>query len=200
MEKKSSFESENFSGSEENEIESEKEEDKNKIDENSELNLPNYNLIKAISHMLESIIEDSKNVPNYKSIIKSQSKDVFSANIVPVISIQDYLIRIQTYSNPEKSTLIISLILIDRLCHRNGITLTFYNIHRILFSSILISIKYNEDIFYNNKYYSQIAGVKPKELKLLEYTFVKMVNFRLFINSDVYQKYESYLFKDKNEK
>ena len=84
----------------------------------------------------------------------------FSSSIIPNISIEEYLIRIQTYANIEKNTLILSLIYIDRLCKIASITLTYYNIHRILFISILISIKYNEDQYYNNKYYAEIAGVK----------------------------------------
>ena len=118
---------------------------------------------------------------------------VFSANLIPNISIQDYLIRIQTYSKIEKSTLIISLILIDRICQRANLTLTYYNIHRILFSSILISIKFNEDNYYDNKFYADIAGVKTKELKMLEYTFLSMLHFNLFIKNDLYEKYKDYL-------
>ena len=34
--------------------------------------------------------------------------------------------------------------------------------HRIFFSAFLISIKYNEDSFYDNKYYKDIAGGKLK--------------------------------------
>ena len=118
---------------------------------------------------------------------------VFSANLIPNISIEDYLIRIQTYSNIEKSTLIISLILIDRLCQISNIILTYHNIHRLIFSAILISIKYNEDTYYDNKYYAEIAGVKLKELKLLEYNFLSMIHFKLFIPDEIYNKYILYL-------
>jgi len=197
-----SFESENFSVSDENETEGEikeGEEEKNKIEENDSPKLPNSNLIKSISHTLESILANNKNLHNYKSIIKAQSKQVFSANTIPEISIEDYLIRIQTYSNLEKSTLIIALILIDRLCHITDITLTFYNIHRILFSAILISIKYNEDIYYDNNYYSTIAGVKSKELKLLEYRFLQKLNFMVFVNNELYKDYENNLENYKNQ-
>ena len=105
------------------------------------------------------ILEENKNLKNYKDIIQKQSKMIFSASSVPGISIIDYLERIQTYSNLEKSTLISSLIFIDRFCELSKTTLTYYNIHRILFASIIIAIKYNEDSFYDNKYYAEIAGI-----------------------------------------
>ena len=77
---------------------------------------------------------------NYKEIVKKQSKMAFSANSIPSISINDYLTRIQVYSGIEKSTLILSLIQIDHLCKKAELILTYYNIHRILFGAVLISI------------------------------------------------------------
>ena len=143
IQKKTSFDSEEFNSDiEEDEIET-KSQTKNKEDESTKL--PNLNLIKAISQTLTSILENNKKLPNFKEILKNQGKMVFSANLIPDISIEEYLIRIQTYANMEKSTLILSLILIDRLCQKSNLTLTYHNIHRIIFSSILISIKYNED-------------------------------------------------------
>ena len=189
MSKKQSFESEFSSEGEEEETKSEK---KNKED-SPQLNLLNNDLIRAIAITLTSILDTNKNLDDYKEIIRNQSRQVFSSNIIPNISIKDYLIRIQTYSNIEKSTLIISLIYIDRFCSKAKVTLNYYNIHRILFSAILISIKYNEDNFYDNKYYSQIAGVKLKELKVLEYNFIKMLNCELYVDKAIYDKYQSYL-------
>ena len=191
MEKKTSFDSEGFiSDDAEEDLETKPE---TKIKDDEVAKLQNLSLIKAISQTLTSILENNKKLQNFKEIIKSQSKMVFSANLIPNISIEDYLIRIQTYSNIEKSTLIISLILIDRLCQISNVILTYHNIHRLIFSAILISIKYNEDTYYDNKYYAEIAGVKLKELKLLEYNFLSMIHFKLFIPDEIYNKYILYL-------
>ena len=153
----------------------------------------NVELIEAISQTLTTILDDNKNLENYKEIVKNQSKMVFSANTVPNISIKDYLTRIQTYSNIEKSTMILSLIYIDRICEVADLTLTYFNIHRILFAAVLMAIKYNEDNFYDNKFYSEIAGVKLKELKLIEYTFQDLIDFQMFIDDETYEKYQQYL-------
>lgn len=192
-----SFESEGCSNCDEDEIVTKDKTDSKVKEEPEEVDdptkLPNYKLIKAISQTLVSILENNKKKSNYKEMVKKQSKMAFSANLIPNISIEDYLLRIQTYSNIEKSTLIISLIFIDKLCHTADITLTHYNIHRILFTAVLISIKYNEDSFYDNIYYSEIAGVKIKELKLLEYTFISMVDFKFYVSSEIYKKYLDFL-------
>ena len=192
MEIKTSFDSEEFNSDnvDEEEIETN---DQTKLKESEIGKIENLTLIKSISQTLSSILETNKKSTNYKEIIKNQAKMVFSANLIPEISVEDYLIRIQTYSNVEKSTLIISLILIDRLCQKANVTLTYHNIHRIIFSAILVSIKYNEDSYYDNKYYAEIAGVKLKELKLLEYNFITMLHFNLFIQDSIYEKYRQYL-------
>ena len=194
-----SFDSEAISGnSEEDEREtknqSEKEKSKNGNDEKiEEPKVKNLKLINSISNSLTTILEENKKLDNYKAIIKKQNKMIFSSNSIPNISINDYLKRIQTYSEIEKSTLIIALILIDHTCKKYGVILNYYNIHRVLFGSILISIKYNEDTYYDNKFYSEIAGVKLKELKLIEYAFLELNDFNVFINIKEYDQYSKYL-------
>ena len=202
MDKKNLFENEELSSPSFCEIEGHETKEqtyRNDKEEESELNkLHNIELIKAISRTLETVLEENKNCPDYKEIIKNQKKMVFSSDKIPCISLEDYLIRIQTYSNLEKNTLIISLILIDRLSKLSNLVLTYYNIHRILFTSVLLSIKYNEDTCYDNKFYAEIAGIKLKELNILEYTFSYMIDFRFFINKEIFRKYEKYLYNYKN--
>ena len=148
-------------------------------------------LLKDISDTLSSII--SKNNKNKKD------NYIFNRDYEPKISIYDYLLRIQKYSGIEDSTLITSLIYIDRICSKKGIILTNHNIHRLLFSSILVAIKYNEDIIYDNSFYSKIAGVTVSELKKLEYEFLKIIDFKLFVLDNLYQKYFQYLNMDEND-
>ena len=174
MSENSSFDSEEMSESskeEDTKTQTDKRKDKDDICLQEDESIKNINLINAISKTLTTILESNKKLKNYKEIIKSQSIMYFSANSIPNITIKDYLIRIQNYSEIEKSTLILAIILIDHMCKRSGVLLTHYNIHRILFSSVLVSIKFNEDSYFDNNFYSQIAGVKPNELQRLEYIF-----------------------------
>ena len=192
-----SFDSEELSGESVDDIktktQTDEEKGKNKIEEEDDDSKTNLDLIKSISNALTTILEENKKLENFKEIVKKQSKMVFSANTVPNISIKDYLIRIQTYSCIEKSTLILSLILIDHTCKKSDLVLTYYNIHRVLFGSVLIAIKSNEDSYYDNKFYSEIAGVKLKEFKLIEYNFLELNDFNVFVNDKEYEQYRQYL-------
>ena len=197
MSNNSSFNSEDLSdnsiGDEETKSQTDKDKEKEKGNSPENNEIKNLDLINSISKVLNTILEKNKSVIIYKEILKKQSMMYFSANTIPNITIKDYLSRIQNYSELEKSTLIMSLILIDKMCRKSGILLTHYNIHRILFCSVLISIKYNEDSYYDNTFYSQIAGIKPNELKLLEYTFLEYTDFNVFVKDDEYEQYEQYL-------
>jgi hypothetical protein len=196
MSENSSFDSEEMSESskeEDTKTQTDKRKDKDDICLQEDESIKNINLINAISKTLTTILESNKKLKNYKEIIKSQSIMYFSANLIPNITIKDYLIRIQNYSEIEKSTLILAIILIDHMCKRSGVLLTHYNIHRILFSSVLVSIKFNEDSYFDNNFYSQIAGVKPNELQKLEYIFLELNDFNIFVEDIEYQQYEKHL-------
>ena len=167
--------------------------EKNEENEEEEEIKIDIKLLTSIANTLIKVLEESNKDNEIKQIIRNQKKMPFSSNTAPQISIFDYLKRIQTYGGMENSTLILSLIYIDRLCEKN-ITLTKFNIHRILFAAILIAVKYNEDSFYENSYYAQIAGIKNKELKVIEYTFLEMINFNAYVDEHTYNLYKESLY------
>ena len=152
-----------------------------------DINVSQY-LLEEISSILNSIVKQNKKKKNPKDIDK-----IFIHGQTPQISIFDYLCRIQKYSLIENSTLIISLIYIDRICKEKGFILTKNNIHRILFISIYTAIKYNEDKIYKNKFYAKIAGISVKELTKLESGFLNLIEFKLFVSDEIYQVYSSFL-------
>jgi len=62
-----------------------------------------------------------------------------------------------------------------------------------LLTAALLAIKYNEDDFYSNTYYSKIGGVDLKEVNKLEEEFVKKIEFKFWIDDDLFNKYKNYL-------
>ena len=153
----------------------------------------NSNLIETISFSLLEIITKSKEKKNYKEKIKSQKNSLFTSKKIPNISIGDYLTRIKKFTLINDSTLIICLIYLDRYLKMNKIILTEFNVHRMFFSSLLLAIKYNEDNFYTNKFYSNVSGLKCSELNKLELKFVTEIKFDLFVDKNLYEKYKNNL-------
>ena len=95
------------------------------------------------------------------------------------------------YSKPEPSTLIITLIYIDKICENSNLQLTMENIHRLLLTCVVVSIKYNEDDCYSNEYYAKVGGISLKELNQLEHNMLELMNFDVFVDDDIYESYEN---------
>ena len=93
----------------------------------------------------------------------------------------------------EESTLTISLIYIDRLCENTKIDMTMNNIHRLLLTSVLLAIKYNEDDYYSNTHYSKIGGITMQELNDLEDEFIVGLNWQVWVDYELFSKYDDYL-------
>lgn len=147
----------------------------------------------TVCQILLEILEENKNTKQPKEIIERQKKLSFHSKTAASVTLAEYIERTLKYTHIEESTLVIALIYIDRLCDRQNVILSDNNIHRIVFTSIVLAIKYNEDDFYSNNYYSKVGGIAVNELNLLEYEFAKLVKYSLFIKEDIYEKYKLYL-------
>ena len=155
----------------------------------------NINLINNIHEYLISLIKENKKLKNCEDIMLSQENLIFNSKDYSFLSLKDYLLYVVKYYELEDYILIYALIYIERYCNETSIILTEFNIHKLLFTSILISIKQLEDFYYNNNYYSNIIGVKNKDLNKLEYNFVTKLDFKLYVNKSEYQKYKKYIEK-----
>ena len=153
----------------------------------------NEMLLRKINKILTIVIEENKTLTNYKEKLTNQKKMALTSYKKPSLPILDYLFRIQMYTEAEDNTVIIGLMYIDRVCEHSSIILTPYNIHRIIFVSILMAIKYNEDICFGFDFYAKIAGIPIKELKILEREFIELIKFHFYIGKEEFDKYKLYI-------
>ena len=109
--------------------------------------------------------------------------------------------RLSQFTKINESTIIIILIYIDRICNINKFTLTYRNIYKIILSSMVVAIKYNEDNFYSSEIYAKIGGLSIKELNYLEFHFLVLIKFSLYVEKDLYDKYYDNIisFTENNE-
>lgn len=153
----------------------------------------NKSLVASLTKIIPDIvIENLKNKDNML-IIEKQKRYFFHSNLQTKISIHAYLERILKFSHCEESTLVIGLIFIDRICEINNLLLTPNNVHRLILISIISAIKYNEDECYSNGYYAKVGGITLEEINRLEYEFLKLMRYSMFINGGLYHKYYQYL-------
>ena len=162
------------------------------IEENTILN---HELNSLISINLLHIISKNKLKLNYKTLLKKQKNNIFNIQKIPKLSIGDFIYRITYYIKVSEEILISSLILMERFCIKNNIILTLYNIHRLLFISIMVNIKFMEDKHFLNSFYAMICDVKLSYLNKMEYEFLSGIQFQLLINKNVYYKYRNLILK-----
>ena len=141
--------------------------------------------IKIISELLTNICEENKNKMNQKTF---QLKTFISKKI-PAISIQDYIERLLKYGKTFNEIFIIVLIYLDTVCAQNSITLNYYNIHKFILAAFIAAVKFHEDEYYSIGFYAKLGGVSKKDAINLEYEFISLMDFKLFVNQELYNKY-----------
>ena len=168
-----------------------------KIFQISEEDIPQTKTIEIIADLLNNICEENKD----KS--ENINKDIkpFMTSNIPLMPIKNYLMRLSQFTKINESTIIIILIYIDRICNINKFTLTYRNIYKIILSSMVVAIKYNEDNFYSSEIYAKIGGLSIKELNYLEFHFLVLIKFSLYVEKDLYDKYYDNIisFTENNE-
>ena len=152
-------------------------------------------IIELISSLLVKICEENKiKKCNKNFLLKS-----FTCENIPSISIKDYFLRLSKHAKVNESTIILILIYIDRICNMNHFILTYYNIHKLILAAFVLAIKYNEDNYYSMVYYSKIGGVPVAELNKLEFEYLILIGFRLFVHTQLFEKYYNDLMSLKDD-
>ena len=146
--------------------------------------------LKKFNLTLETVIEINKELSNYKDNLNKQKNMSFTSKYIPSITLIKYLERIMRYTEAEESTFLIALIYIDRIGKISNVILTPFNVHKLIFVSVLLAIKYNEDTIYNFNYYSLVSGISINELQQLEIDFLILLKFKLYINKNEFSNYK----------
>jgi len=118
----------------------------------------------------------------------------FHALRPPQITIKSYLERIAKYSSCSEECFVLALIYIDRVIRKNSSFLVnSLNVHRLLITTIMLGAKFFDDQYFNNKYFGKVGGVSQREMNLLEIEFLFMINFDLFVETELYKVYDKRL-------
>ena len=169
-----------------------------KVDKIFPISKDDFSLVKTIeiiSDLLNYICEENKD----KSEIINKNIIPFMTKNIPSMSIKDYLLRLSQFTKMSESTIIIILIYIDRISNINNFRLTYKNIYKLILSATVVAIKYNEDLFYSSAIYAKLGGLSVSELNFLEFQFLILIKFSLFIENDLFDKYKNNLLSLQDE-
>jgi hypothetical protein len=114
---------------------------------------------------------------------------LFDSVRAPAIGIGDYLQRIHKYFGATPQCFVIALVYIDRVLAGNReFKITSLNVHRLAITSVLLAVKFFDDVFYTNSYYAKVGGVRTRELNSLETLFLRLVKWRLCVSPEEYSQ------------
>ena len=123
-------------------------------------------------------------------------KDPLYSNKVPIIKIEDYLIRLVKYSRMEISTLILTFIYIKRFINKENYIIAFNNIFRLIISCSILAIKFNENKTFKNTFYAKIGGLEVEDLNNLEYNLFSRLDFNLRVLDNEFYDMISLIYKE----
>lgn len=55
-------------------------------------------------------------------------------------------------------------------------------------------MKFNEDDYYSNEYYSKVGGVSNAEFNKIEIESLILINNYLWISEELYERYKNHLY------
>jgi 1,4-dihydroxy-2-naphthoate octaprenyltransferase len=64
---------------------------------------------------------------------------------------------------------------------------------------MVVAIKYNEDSYFSMIFYAKIGGVSKTEMIYLEFYFVTLIKFNLFVKNELFNKYNDYISSKDDE-
>eukprot|EP01064_Diplonema_japonicum_P023798 TRINITY_DN34220_c0_g1_i1.p1 TRINITY_DN34220_c0_g1~~TRINITY_DN34220_c0_g1_i1.p1 ORF type:complete len:175 (+),score=34.74 TRINITY_DN34220_c0_g1_i1:51-527(+) len=143
----------------------------------------------VVSRMLELACEKAAK----RSREREQTTTVFDAKGVVPISMAEYLSRWLKHTKCSGSVLAAAMVLLDRVLAKAGLTLTTRNMHRLFFSSLVITHKMCFDTTHSNTFYSKIGGVGIEEVSRLEREFLRLLDWQCFVAPEEYAEYEAFL-------
>ncbi|EOY22743.1 hypothetical protein QUC31_007905 [Theobroma cacao] len=150
-------------------------------------------VITFLSSLLQRVAESNDHIRR----LQSQNISVFHGLTRPTISIRSYLERIFKYANCSPSCFVVAYVYLDRFVQMQpSLPINSFNVHRLLITSVLVSAKFMDDIYYNNAYYAKVGGISTVELNLLELDFLFGLGFQLNVTPSDFHTYCSFLQRE----
>ncbi|KAI4338768.1 hypothetical protein MLD38_023782 [Melastoma candidum] len=141
-------------------------------------------MVRILSSLLENLAESNEREA------RPRVASVFHGLTRPAISVQQYLERIFKYANCSPCCLVVAYVYLDRFSRRQpSLPINTFNVHRLLIASVLVAVKFMDDIYYNNAYYAKVGGISTAEMNFLEVDYLFGLGFDLSISPTTFYDY-----------
>ncbi|GER28794.1 cyclin family protein [Striga asiatica] len=163
----------------------------------ADLESSNMELMPKLITILSSLLQRAAKSNDLNHRSQPEMISAFHGLTRPTISIQSYLQRIFKYANCSHSCYIVAYVYLDRFTRSQpSLRINSFNLHRLLITSVMVSAKFMDDMYYNNAYYAKVGGISTAEMNFLEVDFLFGLGFNLNVSPSTFQKYCSYLQRE----
>lgn len=114
----------------------------------------------------------------------------------PQLSIHEYLSRVSKYFQCSHECFVLCLVYIDRIVKLHPeFSICSLNIHRLLVTSVMLAVKFFDDVYYSNAYYAKVGGIRTKEVNALETQFLRLIDWRMHVSPEEYDQYRNHVYQ-----
>jgi len=147
-------------------------------------------VVSCVAKALVLAIENPKQTAHGNEQI---APGIFDSSVVPNISVDRYLQRLKSVFDCSDEVFILAVILVDRLLEKEGLQpekVTMRKVHRLFLGSLVVTVKYNQDLVYGNSHYARAGGMHVKEVNRLERFILRGLDYDLHVHPEQYYHYE----------
>lgn len=91
--------------------------------------------------------------------------------------------------------LVLIMMNMDKIIAGGKFILCNKNINKLFYTCLMVTQKYYEDNPINNKTFAELVGINCDELLNLEMEFMSMIDFKLYIKEEEFEKYKQKIAK-----
>jgi len=108
----------------------------------------------------------------------------------PDITLEKYLARCWKFAGCSDACFVLAHVYIDRLIELHPQLLITANcVHRLLIASLVLAVKFLDDIYYSNAFLARVGGVSTQELNSLELALLGLLDYRLQVQPELMEAY-----------
>mmetsp|Transcript_9127 Transcript_9127/g.27462 ORF Transcript_9127/g.27462 Transcript_9127/m.27462 type:complete len:283 (+) Transcript_9127:32-880(+) len=156
----------------------------------------NTDFVSRLAHVVNGVISRSGGKGKHKADLPkcAMIRTFYSSSRQP-FSVDFYIRRLMDCMGCSKSAFIVMFIYLDRfLSCRSGLVVSEYNVHRLMLTALILAAKFVDDTVHSNTYYARVGGITTtSEINKLELTMLYYLKFKLFVDPDVFRKYDQVL-------
>ena len=119
---------------------------------------------------------------------KAKHLKYFELLSAPALSFEKYLNKLVFPLTSDSSTIVYSLILLDRFIN-SGLIINETNQHLSFFISFIIATKLQEDLIYEEHIYCKYGGLTKLALAKLEKIFLESIDYNIYVTAKEYNFY-----------